>query len=120
MLEKISLNLIDIHSQNDTQTLLENEYQIEVLDALAGNEELLKQDQNTLILFKNCVKEYKELHFSQSQFQKTFELEKFLLEELNSSKLEIGMQEELEENINELSNVEYLKKTIANSIQMIE
>ena len=120
LLEKISLNLIDIHSQNDTQTLLENEYQIEVLDALAGNEELLKKYQNTLILFKNCVKEYKELYFSQSQFQKTFELDKFLLEELNSSKLEIGMQEELEENINELSSVEYLQKTIANSIQMIE
>ena len=30
------------------------------------------------------------------------------------------MQEELEENINELSSVEYLQKTIANSIQMIE
>ena len=120
LLEKISLNLIDIHSQNDTQTLLENEYQIQVLDALAGNDELLKKYQNTLILFKNCVKEYKELHFSQSQFQKTFELDKFLLEELNSSKLEIGMQEELEENINELSSVEYLQKTIANSIQMIE
>ena len=120
LLEKISLNLIDIHSQNDTQTLLENEYQIEVLDALAGNEELLKKYQNTLILFKKCVKEYKELYFSQSQVQKTFELDKFLLEELNSSKLEIGMQEELEENINELSSVEYLQKTIANSIQMIE
>jgi len=120
LLEKISLNLIDIHSQNDTQTLLENEYQIEVLDALAGNEELLKKYQNTLILFKNCVKEYKELYFSQSQVQKTYELDKFLLEELNSSKLEIGMQEELEENINELSSVEYLQKTIANSIQMIE
>ena len=120
LLEKISLNLIDIHSQNDTQTLLENEYQIEVLDALAGNEELLKKYQNTLISFKNCVKEYKELYFSQSQVQKTYELDKFLLEELNSSKLEIGMQEELEENINELSSVEYLQKTIANSIQMIE
>ena len=120
LLEKISLNLIDIHSQNDTQTLLENEYQIEVLDALAGNEELLKKYQNTLILFKNCVKEYKELYFSQSQVQKTFELDKFLLEELKSSKLEIGMHEELEENINELSSVEYLQKTIANSIQMIE
>ena len=120
LLEEISLNLIDIHSQNDTHTLLENEYQIQVLDALAGNDELLKKYQNTLILFKNCIKEYKELHFSQSQFQKTFELDKFLLEELNSTKLEIGMQEELEENINELSSVDYLQKTIANSIQMIE
>ena len=120
LLEKISRNLIDIHSQNDTQTLLENEYQIEVLDALAGNDELLKKYQNTLILFKDCAKEYEQLHFSQSQFQKTYELDKFYLEELNSSKLEIGMQEELEENINELGSVEYLQKTIANSIQMIE
>ena len=120
LLEKISLNLIDIHSQNDTHTLLKNEYQIEVLDALAGNDELLKKYQKTLVLFKNCVKEYKQLYFSQSQFKKTIELDKFLLEELKSSKLKIGMQEELEESINELGSIEYLQKTIAGSIQMIE
>ena len=120
LLEKISLNLIDIHSQNDTQTLLKNEYQIEVLDALAGNDELLKKYQKTLVLFKNCVKEHKQLYFSQSQFKKTIELDKFLLEELKSTKLKIGMQEELEESINELGSIEYLQKTIAGSIQMIE
>ena len=120
LLEKISLNLIDIHSQNDTHTLLKNEYQIEVLDALAGNDELLKKYQKTLVLFKNCVKEYKQLYFSQSQFKKTIELDKFLLEELKTSKLKIGMQEELEESINELGSIEYLQKTIAGSIQMIE
>ena len=120
LLEKISLNLIDIHSQNDTHTLLKNEYQIEVLDALAGNDELLKKYQKTLVLFKNCVKEHKQLYFSQSQFKKTIELDKFLLEELKSSKLKIGMQEELEESINELGSIEYLQKTIAGSIQMIE
>ncbi len=120
LLEKISLNLIDIHSQNDTHTLLKNEYQIEVLDALAGNDELLKKYQKTLVLFKNCVKEHKQLYFSQSQFKKTIELDKFLLEELKSTKLKIGMQEELEESINELGSIEYLQKTIAGSIQMIE
>ncbi len=120
LLEKISLNLIDIHSQNDSHTLLKNEYQIEVLDALAGNDELLKKYQKTLVLFKNCVKEHKQLYFSQSQFKKTIELDKFLLEELKSTKLKIGMQEELEESINELGSIEYLQKTIAGSIQMIE
>jgi DNA repair protein RecN (Recombination protein N) len=40
VLEEISLQLIDLHSQQDTQTLLRNEYQFQVLDALAGNEQV--------------------------------------------------------------------------------
>ena len=37
-LEELSRYLIDIHSQNDTATLLESDYQFQVLDALAKNQ----------------------------------------------------------------------------------
>ena len=120
LLEKISVNLIDIHSQNDTQSLLENEYQFQVLDALAGNDELLIKYQKTLKSLKNITEEYKEALFFQSESRKTFGLDNFLLEELRSSNLKIGMHEELEGKVNELNSIEYFQSKIANSIQIIE
>ena len=120
LLEKISVNLIDIHSQNDTQSLLENEYQFQVLDALAGNDELLIKYKITLKSLKNITEEYKEALFFQSESRKTFELDNFLLEELRLSNLKIGMHEELEGKVNELNSIEYFQSKIANSIQIIE
>ena len=61
LLEKISVNLIDIHSQNDTQSFLESEYQFQVLDALAGNDELLILYKKTLKSLKNTKKNIKKL-----------------------------------------------------------
>ena len=120
LLEKISANLIDIHSQNDTQSFLENEYQFQVLDALAGNDELLILYKKTLKSLKNTTKEYKEVLFFQSESRNTFELDNFLLEELRSSNLKIGMHEELVGKVNELNSIEYFQNKIANSIQIIE
>ena len=120
LLEKISANLIDIHSQNETQSFLENEYQFQVLDALAGNDELLILYKKTLKSLKNTSKEYKEALFFQSESRKTFELDNFLLEELRSSNLKIGMHEELVGKVNELNSIEYFQNKIANSIQIIE
>ena len=120
LLEKISANLIDIHSQNETQSFLENEYQFQVLDALAGNDELLILYKKTLKSLKNTTKEYKEALFFQSESRNTFELDNFLLEELRSSNLKIGMHEELVGKVNELNSIEYFQNKIANSIQIIE
>ena len=120
LLEKISVNLIDIHSQNDTQSFLESEYQFQVLDALAGNDELLILYKKTLKSLKNTIKEYKEALFFQSESRNTFELDNFLLEELRSSNLKIGMHEELLGKVNELNSIEYFQNKIANSIQIIE
>ena len=120
LLEKISSNLNDIHSQNDTQSFLESEYQFQVLDALAGNDELLILYKKTLKSFKNTRKEYKEALYFQSESRNTFELDNFLLEELRSSNLKIGMHEELLGKVNELNSIEYFQNKIANSIQIIE
>ena len=120
LLEKISVNLIDIHSQNDTQSFLESEYQFQVLDAIAGNDELLILYKKTLKSLKSTTKEYKEALFFQSESRNTFELDNFLLEELRSSNLKIGMHEELLGKVNELNSIEYFQNKIANSIQIIE
>ena len=58
VLEEVSLKLIDIHSQNDTGSLLKNEYQFQVLDALAGNQKILESYKKKLHLYNQKNKEF--------------------------------------------------------------
>ncbi len=73
VLEKVTLNLIDIHSQNDTLSLLKNEYQFQVLDAIADNNRMLLQYQNLLAAHKITCTEYEECKKNQSESQGNLE-----------------------------------------------
>ncbi len=119
-LEKVSLNLIDIHSQNDTLSLLKNEYQFHVLDAIADNQELLSRYQKTLAAYKFTINEHIHYKKIQHESKDALELNKFLFEELKNSQLQVGMQEEIEVKLNTLSHVEYIQKALASSIQLLE
>ena len=51
-LQRLGQQLIDVHSQHQTLSLTQTEYQLEVLDSLASNKELLIEYQNKLLVFK--------------------------------------------------------------------
>jgi len=120
VLEEISLQLIDIHSQQDTHTLLRNEYQFQVLDALAGNERLLEQYQIDLAAYKKAKKELEYWTKVQADSNDSLELKQFLYEELVASKLDPDWEVELDQEIDALSHVDYLQTTLAASIQLLE
>ena len=48
LLGRLSEVLIDVHSQLENQSLFKNEYQFLVLDAIAGNQEILKNYRNDI------------------------------------------------------------------------
>ena len=120
VLEKVTLNLIDIHSQNDTLSLLKNEYQFQVLDAIADNNRMLLQYQNLIASHKITHNEYEECKKNQSESQDNLDYMKFLFEELNDSKLRVGLQEDLEDELNSLNHVDYLQTVLASSILLLE
>ncbi len=120
VLQAVSIHLIDIHSQHDTQTLLQNEYQFQVLDALANNETVLSRYKESLSIYKNTQKEMDHWQSLQSQSKDAFDLKQFLYEELVASNLEPGMDTILEEQLDALTHVEYLQTSLAESIQLLE
>ena len=119
LLEKVSLNLIDIHSQNDSLSLLENEYQFQVLDAIANNQEILTRYQKTLASYKLTLKDHHHYKEVQTESKGALEFKQFLLEELQNSKLQVGMQEEIEIKLNNLSHIEYLQTALVSSIELL-
>ena len=119
-LTKISLHLIDLHSQNDTNTLLENEYQFQVLDALANNKKTLLEYQRMLSAFIDVKKKCKELKLASENAKLTYELDEFLYQELIKLNVQEGLQEDLESKHSSLIHVDFLKSNLAQTVHLME
>ena len=120
ILEQISLRLIDLHSQNDTVSLLQNEYQFQLLDALANNKETLGKYKRIREEYKSISESYQQLKLDAENAKASYELDHFLYQELFKLNLKEGMQEDLEHKHSALSNVDYLQNTLAEGIRIME
>ena len=120
ILEQISLHLIDLHSQNDTVSLLQNEYQFQLLDALANNKETLSKYKRTRKEYKSISESYQKLKLDAENAKASYELDDFLYQELLKLNLKEGMQEDLEQKHSALSNVDYLQTNLAEGILIME
>ena len=110
--------LIDIHSQQQTQELTNDNFQFHVLDALAQNDTLIEAYQKLLKTYKSTQKKLVELNASKLQSQNDTDYHNFLLNELIEENLQSIDLELLEVEYNTLNNVELIQAelTLANQI----
>lgn len=118
-LQVLGERLIDIHSQHQTLQLVSNDFQFQVIDALAKNETLLQQYKTELKHYKTLQKELKELLNFQAEAIKEHDYNSFLLHELTEAKLVEGELEQLEEEYETLSNVEAIQEKLSESYQLL-
>ncbi|MCB0400277.1 MAG: DNA repair protein RecN [Winogradskyella sp.] len=114
-LTELSSYLIDIHSQHQTQQLIENDYQFRVIDALADTKENLELFSAKLLAYKALQKTLKVLIDSKAELIKEYDYNLFLMNELNEVKLESINLEDLEEQYEQLNNVEVIGEKLANA-----
>jgi len=119
-INRLSDFLIDVHSQNENQTLFKDEYQFLVLDALAKNDILINEYNKNLIEFNVTKKIYDELLLKSHSLKQESDYNKFLYDELVNEDLNLDTQISLVEEIEKLSNVEDLQLNLSQSIQIIE
>ena len=120
ILSRLSEVLIDVHSQSENQSLFKNEYQFLVLDAIAGNQDTLKEYKNKLSEYQNIQKDYDHLKKLNEEAVKVQDYNQFLYDELISEKLTPDMLIPLEEEIDQLSNVEAIQQYLSKGIHLIE
>lgn len=111
--------LVDVHSQHQTMQLTDNDFQMKVLDALAENSENLSGYAQELQKLRNASKELQKLEEFQANVDKEHDYNSFLLEELEAAKLKEGMQEALEEEYEQLSNVEQIMENLSAGHQLL-
>lgn len=111
--------LVDVHSQHQTMQLTDNDFQMKVLDALADNSENLSGYMDELEKLRAASKELQKLEDFQADADKEHDYNSFLLKELEDAKLKEGMQEELEEEYEQLSNVEQIMEQLSAGHQLL-
>ncbi len=111
-LKTISSLLVDLHQQFDTLELAEQDFQRAVVDAMARQENSLKQYQDTFKQLTALKKEIEQLENEQAAANKTYDYNKFLYEELAEINLQPNELENLEEEVKLLTNAESIKATL--------
>ena len=115
-LQELSLFLIDIHSQHQTQELSEEKVQFEIIDAIADNQSTILDYQVLLKNYKSDKSKLNALLKKQAESTKEQEYNTFLLDELIAANLKSGDQESLESDFEKLNNVEIIKESLDKSL----
>ncbi|MGK0253579.1 MAG: DNA repair protein RecN (Recombination protein N) [Mariniflexile sp.] len=118
-LQLLGERLIDIHSQHETLQLTSNEFQFQIIDALANNEVTLQTYKIELKFYKKLKKELRELLDFQTEAIKEHDYNSFLLHELVEANLVDGELELLEEEYETLNNIEDIKEKLSESYLLL-
>jgi DNA repair protein RecN (Recombination protein N) len=118
-IKELTLHLVDIHSQHN-HLLLENQnFQFQIIDDYAGNNNLLNLYKDTLAQFKNIEIELENLISNQNKAIQEKDYLEFLSHELFEAKLTDGEQEEIEKQIVILSNAELIKNNLKTATSIV-
>ncbi|OCB78612.1 DNA repair protein RecN [Flavobacterium crassostreae] len=116
LLQELSLFLIDIHSQQQTRELSDENVQFEIIDAIAKNHSVILEYQLDLSTYKSNKSKLNSLIKKQADALKEQEYHTFLWKELVAANLKPDEQEILEADFEQLNNVEIIKESLDKSL----
>ena len=119
-LKQLSSLLVDLHQQFDTLDLNSNDFQREVIDALAGNGKNLEEYRVMYKRYKSTIKELESLKAAQMAANKELDYNQFLWDELNDAAFSEGEIEKIESEIKIMSNAENIKTTLTEIYSQLE
>ena len=117
-LQDLSLFLIDIHSQHQTQELSEEIFQFQIIDSVADNQGDINQYSAILSTYKKDKSQLVTLNTKLQTLLKEQDYNTFLLDELLAAKFKVDEQEELEQVYKQLNNVEFIKENLDKSLAL--
>lgn len=105
--------IIDIHSQHQTLTLKDSDFQLKILDEMCDDNTTLAQYKEKYAEYKSLRKELALLEDEDKKNKLDLDYYQFLFNELNDEKLQSDEQTELEQEIELLNNVEGIKTNLS-------
>ena len=112
MLKELGEQLIDIHSQHQNLLLNKQDFQLNVVDIIAQDEQALAKYQQTYAKYQTVGKELEALRESIEQNRQNLDFLQFQCDELTNANLEEGEQEELEQRSETMSHAEDIKSAL--------
>ena len=111
-LRRVTSQMMDIHSQHDSVLLGSNEYQLEIVDVYAQNDNLIRLYRVDYQSYRIKKTHYDQLKVEASAMRKEFDYNNFLYEELVKAQLQPDEQESLEQELTILENAEEIKERL--------
>jgi DNA repair protein RecN (Recombination protein N) len=110
ILQSLTEGLIDIHQQFDMLDIQKPTFQLQMLDALAGNKTLLEKYFTLFKTYRQSLKKLEELKEKNKNANQEIEFLNFQMNEFNQAELKTGEQDELETLLQKLTSAEDIKK----------
>ncbi|MFN0187672.1 MAG: DNA repair protein RecN [Bacteroidia bacterium] len=118
-LKELSSRLVDIHSQHESLLLGNRSFQLNVLDAYAGNQDLLKSYKLNFTTWKQAEKAYLTLLDEEAKSKIDFDYLSFQFNEISALKLKVGEQIALETEQQKLEHGEEIVEQLNRSILLL-
>ena len=118
-IKELSTYLIEIHSQNESLLIKEEDEQINILDRLANNHNLIEKYQNEFIIYNNFLKSLHDIKSKSNLSSLELDFFKFQLQELIDVNLKKDEKEIIEKKLLILSNSEDISKLISSSSEYL-
>ena len=121
-LREFMKDFIEIHGQNDNQSLLDSKKHLSYLDSYSGEDlSLLKSEyKNYYLEYKDILNKLKENYGDEKEKQRKIDLLQYQINEIKEADLKIGEEETLEEERNLIINSEKISESLNIANNLIE
>ncbi len=119
-LKELTSLLVDLHQQFDTLDLGDEDFQREVLDALAGCAKEVQQYHSNFLHFAKMKKELQLLRDQQLQAKKEQDYKQFLLNELDEASFKENELEEFEQELKLLNNAAAISTVLSDATAFLK
>lgn len=116
IMRQIGEKIMDIHSQNSTQKLKETVFQYKIIDSFIKDKEIFKEYRSIYNRYNSLKSQIKELDEKIIENRKEKDYLEFLFQEFENLNLKIGEKQELEMELELISNSEEIKTNFSSSL----
>ena len=120
ILTTLTESLIDIHQQFDTLDIQKPVFQLRIIDALAGNKNVLEQYSNHYKDYRQTCQKLELLKEKNRNAQQEVEFLNFQIAEFDQADLKPNEQDELEMQLQKLTSAEDIIKNCSAIVQAVE
>lgn len=111
-LREVAVRLVDIHSQHQNQLLASPEFQLSIIDTLAGNGDRLREYASRWGQLREAARRLKAMRLKVEREKEDEEYTRFQLEQIEELNLQEGEQQALEEERDVQSNLSDIKHAL--------
>lgn len=121
VLKKLTEQLVNLLAQHQTLYLNDRQFQLTVVDALAGQLEAVETYRSGFRRYQTQRTALTEFVNSQKQQAAELDYLRFQIEEIDAAKIEdIDEQRQIDEELNELNNVDTIKTTLGEALHHLQ